>query len=74
MAPGKACLGLVTRAGCDAKCVNLGRECNGCRGLSPAANLKAARAFVARSGMSVQDFDEALELFNQTDAQLLKEA
>lgn len=71
---GKACLGLVTRAGCDAKCVNLGRECNGCRGLSPAANLKAARAFVAKSGMSVQDFDEALELFNQTDAQLLKEA
>lgn len=67
---GKQCLGLVTLAGCGAKCVNLGRECNGCRGLSPDANLDAARAMVASFGMSVADFDEALELFNQTDPML----
>ena len=30
---GTLCLGLVTVAGCGAKCVNLGRPCNGCRGL-----------------------------------------
>ena len=41
---GQLCLGLVTVAGCGAKCVNLGRACNGCRGLSPDANLEAARA------------------------------
>lgn len=67
---GKQCLGLVTLAGCGAKCVNLGRECNGCRGLSPHANLPAARAMVEAMGMSVSDFDEALELFNQTNPML----
>ena len=67
---GKLCLGLVTRAGCQARCVNLGRPCNGCRGLSPAANLPAARAACERYGVSVREFDEALQLFNQTDSAL----
>ena len=70
---GKQCLGLVTLAGCGAKCVNLGRECNGCRGLSPDANLPAARAMVRSMGMSVEDFDSALELFNLTDPMLAQE-
>ncbi|MDO4442605.1 MAG: NADH:ubiquinone oxidoreductase [Slackia sp.] len=70
---GKQCLGLVTLAGCGAKCVNLGRECNGCRGLSPHANLPAARAMAASMGMSVADFDASLELFNQTSPMLRKE-
>lgn len=70
---GKQCLGLVTLAGCGAKCVNLGRECNGCRGLSPDANLPAARAMVESLGMSVADFNAALELFNQTDGMLMQE-
>lgn len=70
---GKQCLGLVTLAGCGAKCVNLGRECNGCRGLSPHANLPAARTMVEAMGMNVADFDDALELFNQTSPMLHKE-
>ena len=61
---GKVCLGLVTTAGCNAKCVQLGRECNGCRGLSPNANLVAARAFADRTGVGAAKLDEALELFN----------
>ena len=61
---GKVCLGLVTQEGCNAKCVQLGRECNGCRGLSPNANLSAARAFAEASGVGAARFDEALELFN----------
>ena len=69
---GKQCLGLVTLAGCGAKCVHLGRECNGCRGLSPFANLDSARAMVASKGMSVEDFNASLELFNQTDPMLEK--
>lgn len=62
---GQLCLGLVTVAGCGAKCVNLGRACNGCRGLSPDANLEAARAACGRAGIDAHDFDEALALFNQ---------
>ena len=64
---GVMCLGLVTRAGCRARCVNLGRPCNGCRGLSPDANLEEARRIVAGAGLSVNAFDEALEMYNQVN-------
>ena len=67
---GTLCLGLVTTAGCGARCVSLGRPCNGCRGLSPDANLASARAACGRYGVPVKDFDRALELFNQTDPAL----
>ncbi|BAK44378.1 NADH ubiquinone oxidoreductase [Eggerthella sp. YY7918] len=67
---GTLCLGLVTRAGCGARCVNLGRPCNGCRGLSPDANLSSARETVERYGVSVADFDQALEMFNQVNPAL----
>lgn len=64
------CLGLVTTAGCGARCVNLGRPCNGCRGLSPDANLASARDACERYGVPVADFDKALEMFNQTNPAL----
>lgn len=66
-AQGTMCLGLVTRSGCGARCVNLGRPCNGCAGLSPDANLDQARATCRAVGVSVQEFDQALEMFNQVD-------
>ena len=53
--------------------MNLGRACNGCRGLSPDANLPSARAACDRYGVPVADFDKALEMFNQTDAALAGE-
>jgi len=62
---GVLCLGLVTRAACGARCVNLGRPCNGCAGLSPDANLEGARAACETYGVPVADFDKALEMFNQ---------
>ena len=37
------------------------------QGLSPDANLASAREAVARYGVSVADFDQALEMFNQTN-------
>ena len=64
---GTMCLGLVTLAGCGARCVNLGRPCNGCRGISPDANMESARESVERYGVSVEAFDKALEMFNQTN-------
>ena len=60
---GILCLGLVTRCGCGARCTSLGRPCNGCAGLSPDANVAAARAVCAESGVSVAAFDEALQMF-----------
>ncbi len=67
---GILCLGLVTRSGCNARCVNLGRPCNACRGLSPDANLPAAREACRQAGIDVAIFDKALEMFNQTDPAL----
>lgn len=67
---GQICLGMVTMAGCGARCVNLGRPCNGCAGLSPDCNLESARDACRRYGVSVEAFDEALEMFNQTNPAL----
>lgn len=67
---GTLCLGLVTTAGCGARCVNLGRPCNGCRGLSDDVNLASAREACERYGVSVEEFDKALEMFNQVNPAL----
>lgn len=61
---GQMCLGLVTRAGCGAKCPALGRACNGCAGLSPDANVASARYVANKRGFNPARIDEALEMFN----------
>lgn len=60
----KVCLGLVTRAGCNTRCISLGRPCTGCRGIAEDANLASARAIVASHGLSVAEFDARLQLYN----------
>ena len=55
---------------CGVCCVNLGRPCNGCAGLSPDANLASARRACERAGIPVRAFDEALQMFNQVDPAL----
>lgn len=62
---GTACLGLVTRGGCNTLCVNRGRACAGCRGIAPDANIDAAREF-ARKFQLEDAFNEALDLYNAT--------
>jgi coenzyme F420-reducing hydrogenase gamma subunit len=61
---GAVCLGVVTRTGCGAKCISLGRACTGCRGVAEDANLDAARLLVARAGVTPDRFGSALELYN----------
>lgn len=61
---GIVCLGLVTRTGCEARCVSLGRPCTGCRGIAEDANVAAARDIVAEHGLEPSAFDSALDLFN----------
>jgi len=61
---GEPCLGLVTDGGCQARCVSLGMPCKGCRGLSPAANLDAARAIYRAKGLDPALLDRTLDLYN----------
>lgn len=58
------CLGLVTRAGCDAKCPSLGRPCTGCRGIAPDANLDSARQVLAEHGHDPMELDQLLRVYN----------
>ena len=61
---GVVCLGLVTRAGCGAKCITLGRPCTGCRGVAEDANLAYARIVLEERGLAPEGLSTALELFN----------
>lgn len=61
---GQVCLGLVTRAGCGAKCVTLGRPCTGCRGIAEDANLASARLVLAEHGMLESELGRTLQLYN----------
>lgn len=71
---GTLCLGLVTRAACGARCVNLGRPCNGCAGLSPAANIESARAACRAAGIDPARLDEALQMFNENELRAAADA
>jgi sulfhydrogenase subunit delta len=61
---GVLCLGMITRAGCGAKCVSLGRPCTGCRGIAEDANLVYAREVLVERGIDPARLNTALELYN----------
>jgi len=61
---GRVCLGLVTRTGCGARCVSLGRPCTGCRGIAEDANLDSARAILAGYGLPADALDSALQIYS----------
>ena len=61
---GQVCLGVVTRTGCGAKCVSLGRPCTGCRGIADDANVDAALELLARRGMTLSELPERIALYN----------
>lgn len=61
---GTVCLGVLTRTGCGAKCVTLGRPCTGCRGIAEDANLDAARELLAKLGIEQSELTDAISLYN----------
>ncbi|THB68428.1 MAG: NADH:ubiquinone oxidoreductase [Desulfovibrio sp.] len=61
---GRMCLGIVTRAGCNACCITEGAHCWGCRGLAPHANLDAARyAMQDRAGFTREEVQDLLRMY-----------
>ncbi|XPV77379.1 MAG: hypothetical protein ACNI27_05550 [Desulfovibrio sp.] len=68
---GKMCLGIITRAGCNAACVTEGAHCWGCRGLVPDANLDAARVVLDNVGGDRKAVQDLLRFYlGDTDATL----
>jgi sulfhydrogenase subunit delta len=61
---GEICLGVVTRAGCNAPCPSAGLWCFGCRGYAPDPNVAAAREVMEQYGKTVDDLQGRLLLFN----------
>jgi len=61
---GEICLGPIIRAGCGAPCPAAGLWCFGCRGLAPNPNVDAAREVMDEYGLTVEDLQAKLELFN----------
>ena len=60
---GEVCLGSVTRAGCGAICPTFQTACEGCRGLTPDANLAGLRADLAARDLPTEPVEAALRLF-----------
>lgn len=65
------CLGVVTRSGCGARCVTLGRPCTGCRGLAPDANLTSARNVFAEHGYDLDQVLATHRIYNSAEEAVL---
>ena len=63
MLQGKACLGSVTRAGCDAICTALGVGCEGCRGLIPNPNLEGLAIAMSENNIPFAESEAKQQLF-----------
>ena len=61
---GEVCLGPVTRSGCGARCVTLGRPCTACRGLSPEANLDSLATLLEERGVPRAELERRISLYN----------
>ena len=61
---GKFCLGPVTRAGCNSRCVNEGSHCWGCRGLVDDPNINAEKEVLAKYGLTVDDILSRFRLYD----------
>ncbi len=67
---GEACLGPVTRAGCDAWCPNNRAGCWGCRGPADEANLEGLELVMKKYGISRESLLDRLECFGGFESQV----
>lgn len=61
---GGFCLGPVTRAGCNSRCVNPGSHCWGCRGLIDEPNINAEKEVLNKYGLSVNDILSRFRIYD----------
>jgi len=61
---GMVCLGPITKSGCDAICPSFGQFCTGCRGLVSNPNKNAMINIMTDHGISLDDAQKRMLLFN----------
>jgi coenzyme F420-reducing hydrogenase gamma subunit len=61
---GVACLGPVTKAGCNSWCINSGNICYGCRGMVSNPNEKGSRAVLERYNIPMEFILNKMNLYN----------
>lgn len=61
---GEICLGVITRAGCGARCPSAGHWCFGCRGYAPNPNVDAANEVMEQYNLTPDDLKDRMLLFN----------
>lgn len=61
---GEICLGVITRAGCNAPCPTAGFYCFGCRGLLDDPNVNAAKDVMEKYGKTLDDLKDRMLMFN----------
>lgn len=65
----QVCLGAVTRAGCQARCIADGQGCYGCAGALPGARLAAQRRQLARLGLPAGEIAARMSLLCDGESQ-----
>jgi coenzyme F420-reducing hydrogenase gamma subunit len=63
LANGVACLGPITRGGCNAICTTYGTGCDGCRGLVNIPNIHGLEFAFSEHGLSASDLQEKRKFF-----------
>jgi sulfhydrogenase subunit delta len=61
------CLGVITRAGCNAPCPTGGGWCFGCRGLVDDPNVNAAKDVMDKYGRTLEELKGRMVLFNSAE-------
>jgi coenzyme F420-reducing hydrogenase gamma subunit len=60
-----ACLGPVTKAGCNSWCINNGNICYGCRGMVSNPNEKGAREVLSKYNISMEMIVNKMNMYNK---------